>query len=50
MTRSKDKIPALTLAVNAEVEVGDKSKILYWPAGSVEAKVYEGATRYQLRS
>jgi hypothetical protein len=42
MSRSKDKIPGLISALNVSVEMGDKSKVLYWAAGDSEPKVYEG--------
>jgi hypothetical protein len=42
MSRSKDKIPGLISALNVSVEMGDKSKVLYWAAGESEPKVYEG--------
>jgi len=42
VTRSKEKIPDLTLALNVSVQVEEKSKVLYWAPGESEPKVYEG--------
>lgn len=41
-TRSKDKIAAITSGLNVSLEVGDKSKVLYWAPGETEPKIYEG--------
>ncbi|KIM32824.1 hypothetical protein M408DRAFT_326552 [Serendipita vermifera MAFF 305830] len=46
VTRNKDKISSLVSSFNLSVEVGDKSKIVYWAPGETEPKVYEGTLKF----